>query len=86
MTQTLEQQLDALIAEGGLESITLTRLARGDGTGFWAVYVQGDNATGSHCGGEKSSSEALTAALADLNAKRARPVFVPELAALEIAS
>jgi hypothetical protein len=83
-TQTLEGQLDALIAEHGLTAISLARIRLGDGSMFWSVNTQDDILCGRLNGSGKVPVEvALTAALEDLNALRARPVVVPELAALE---
>jgi hypothetical protein len=84
---TLEQQLDALIAEHGLTALTLSRIARKDGTAFWAMYAQQDTFCGQNRGACEGSAEAeLSAALVDLNEKRTRPVVVPELVALEQAA
>jgi hypothetical protein len=86
-TQTLEGQLDALIAEHGLTALTLTRIARKDGTSFWAMYAQQDTFCGHNYGTCDGSVEAeLSAALVDLNEKRTRPVVVPELAPMEQAA
>lgn len=87
LTQTLEQQLDALIAKHGLTAVTLTRIARKDGTSFWAVYAQQDGLCGTLSGsGDVPAHEGIAAAIENLNEKRARPVIVPELASLEQAA
>lgn len=83
-TQTLEGQLDALIAEHGLTAISLTRLSLDDGSTFWGVTAQGDGLCGRLNGsGRVPVNVALTAALEDLAVLRTRPVVVPELAAME---
>lgn len=85
---TLEQQLDALIAEQRLSSISLGRNVMNDGTHIWDISAHGDGYCGMNRGLCDGSVEAeLRAALADLNRKRApaAPV-VPELAPLEQAA
>lgn len=78
---TLEQQLDALIAEHRLSSISFARISMDDGTRFWSVCVGGGSTSGSNRGACDGTVEAeLKAALDDLNARRTRPVVVPELA------
>ena len=79
---TLEQQLDALIAEHGLSSITLTRIVVGDRR-IWSINAQGGGQIGADtddCPRPATAREGLAAAIASLNAKRAAPVLVPELA------
>lgn len=79
MAQTLEEQLDALIAEHGLSSISLTRIVCGD-RNFWGVNAQGNGFCGSngHDRGE-TPGEGLARAIEDLNTLRIMPVVVPEL-------
>lgn len=86
-TQTLEGQLDALIAEHGLTSVGLMRIRMDDGTHFWSVHASGSGLCGANRGACDGSAQAeLKAALADLNERRTRPVNVPEMAALEQAA
>lgn len=86
-TQTLEGQLDALIAEHGLTSVGLRRIRMDDGTHFWSVHASGSGLCGANRGACDGSAQAeLKAALANLNEKRARPVVVPELALLDQAA
>jgi hypothetical protein len=82
---TLEQQLDALIAQHGLSSITLTRIA---GTGYkvWGISAQANGFIGANtddAGGGRpdTASDGLTMAIGQLNAQRAAPVVVAELEA-----
>ncbi len=80
VAQSLEQQLDALIAEHRLSSISITRIARSDGSGvFWAISAQGDG----HCAGTDydiaTAEAALTQAIERLNALRSASVVVPVL-------
>ena len=82
MATTLEQQLDALIAEYGLSSITLTRIVVGDRR-IWSITAQGGGQIGADIDDgprPETAADGLTAAIASLNAKRAAPVLVPELA------
>ena len=77
---SLEQQLDALIAEHRLSSITLSRIASGDHM-FWSVNAQGDGfCAGNGFNPEESAGEAIRVSIEGLNAKRTAPVVVPELA------
>lgn len=77
---TLAEQLDSLIAEHRLSSITLTRILNDDGRCFWAVYVQGDGFCGSNGNNpEEGAKDALASAIVVLNEKRTPPVVVPEL-------
>lgn len=86
-TQTLEGQLDALIAEHGLTSLTLTRLRLDTGEIIWSNFASADGISGTNRGACTGSVEdELADALKHLNEKRARPVVVPELAALEQAA
>lgn len=79
---TLEQQLDALIAQHGLTSITISRMSNRHGQ-FWGINAQGDGLIGTDVDdqGRRSASatDGLTRAIADLNAQRTPPVIVPEL-------
>jgi hypothetical protein len=80
---TLEQQLDALIAQHGLSSITITRLA-GSRRSFWGINAQADGFIGANTdesggGRPDSAHDGLTMAIAQVNAQRAAPVVVDEL-------
>jgi len=77
----LTEQLDALLAEHGLSSITLTRIARANGDGcFWSINAQDNGQIGGNGlrGGDNPAAE-IAVAIEELNAKRHAPVVVPEL-------
>ena len=77
---TLTEQLDALIAEHRLSSITVSRIA-GENGAHWAIYAQGDGHCASNPNGRNiSPADALTDAITALNALRNPAVVVPDLA------
>lgn len=84
---TLTDQLDALIAEHGLASIGIGRIARSDRSGnFWSINVQaempnGERAIGTNKLEGDAPGEALAVAIDALNAKRFAGAVVPELEA-----
>lgn len=78
---TLTQQLDALIAEHDLSSITLTRLKLSDGRSIWGINAQGNHMIGSGDRYRDDPAKGLSAAIEDLNAKRRTEVVVPMLEA-----
>lgn len=81
---TLTEQLDALIAEHQLCSITLCRITREDGSCFWAIDVQSEFADGGRAIGSSGyehtdPASGLREAINDLNARRLPEASVPEL-------
>jgi len=81
---TLTEQLDALIAEHRLSSITITRHVGSSGYGaFWGINAQGDGEIGSNSTNRpESPSEGVAEAINELNAKRTAAVVAPELETL----
>ena len=78
---TLAEQLDALVAEHRLSSLTITRINKERGPS-WAVYAQGDGLCASNGYERDKSVEChIRDAIDSLNALRAKPIVVPELAA-----
>lgn len=88
MAQNLTEQLDALIAEHGLASITINRLANSYNPGdcFWSVNAQAVMPDGTREIGTADHDTDPAGALADaigrLNAKRVKAVSVPVLEVL----
>lgn len=88
---SLTEQLDALIAKHDLSSITITRLTREDGTGFWSVNAQAEADSGERfIGGADYKiadvGAALAAAINDLNVHRITPAEVGDLAPMQVAA
>lgn len=88
---SLTEQLDALIAEHGLASICISRLANPGGGTFWHISAQAEAANGSReigtSGfGTTDPAKGVADAINELNIKRIAPVAVVELAGLEQAA
>lgn len=79
---TLEQQLDAIIAEHGLSSLTITQISDPKFSGpIIAIGAQADGLCGSSTVIGGSIESGITVAIDALNAKRHRPAVIPTLAA-----
>ena len=88
---SLTEQLDALIAKHDLSSITITRLSRRDGTGFWSINAQCKLANDQReIGSSDHETADVGAALAEaidaLNLKRITPAEVLDLAPMQVAA
>ena len=80
MAPTLEQQLDALIAEHGLHSLSIGRVRRADGSAYW---IGSAHAKPGYC--SLATNDAPTASgtiahlISGIHAQRTPAVVVPEL-------